>query len=112
LTLAEITACGKPSILVPLPFATADHQRHNAEGLQKEGAAKMILEKNLTAEGLAAEIGSLLADESALKQMEEASAKMGKPEAASMLVDEMEKLLRSGNRNSGHQFVKGTRQEA
>lgn len=112
LTLAEITACGKPSILIPFPFATADHQRHNAEALQRKGAAKMILEKNLTAEGLAAEISSLFSDETGLKQMAGKSARMGRSEAASLLVDEMEKLLGSGNRNSGHQFVKGTRQEA
>jgi len=112
LTLAEITACGKPSILIPFPFATADHQRHNAEALERKGAARMILEKNLTAERLADEIESLLSDETRLKQMAERSGKMGKPQAASMLVDEMEKLLRSGNRNIGHQFVEGTRQEA
>ena len=103
LTLAEITACGKPSILVPFPFATADHQRHNAEALQKKGAAKMVLEKDLTAERLADEIGSLLSDEKSLKRMAEASAKMGKPQAASILVDEMEKLLAASERNTGPQ---------
>ncbi|MFH1337194.1 MAG: undecaprenyldiphospho-muramoylpentapeptide beta-N-acetylglucosaminyltransferase [Candidatus Zixiibacteriota bacterium] len=94
LTLAEITACGKPSILVPFPFATADHQRHNAEALQKQGAARMILQKDLTPERLAQEIDSLLADEVNLKNMADQSKKMGKPEATSLLVDEMEKLLK------------------
>jgi UDP-N-acetylglucosamine--N-acetylmuramyl-(pentapeptide) pyrophosphoryl-undecaprenol N-acetylglucosamine transferase len=94
LTLAEITACGKPSILIPFPFATADHQRHNAEALQKQGAARMILQKDLTPERLAQDIDSLLADEANLKNMAKQSKKMGKPEAASLLVDEMEKLLK------------------
>lgn len=107
LTLAEITACGKPSILVPFPFATADHQRHNAEALQKKGAAKMILEKNLTAERLTDEIGSLLLDEKSLKQMAEASRKMGKPRAASMLVDEMEELLKASRKDVRRQSVAG-----
>ncbi|UCB52815.1 MAG: undecaprenyldiphospho-muramoylpentapeptide beta-N-acetylglucosaminyltransferase [Candidatus Zixiibacteriota bacterium] len=112
LTLAEITACGKPSILIPFPFATADHQRHNAEALQRKGAAKMILEKNLTAERLAGEIGSLLSEESKLKLMAKRSAEMGKPEAAAMLVDEMEKLLSPGDSNIGQQSVAETRAEA
>jgi UDP-N-acetylglucosamine--N-acetylmuramyl-(pentapeptide) pyrophosphoryl-undecaprenol N-acetylglucosamine transferase len=44
LTLAEITACGKPSVLIPYPHAAADHQRYNAEVLQEEGAAQIISE--------------------------------------------------------------------
>jgi UDP-N-acetylglucosamine--N-acetylmuramyl-(pentapeptide) pyrophosphoryl-undecaprenol N-acetylglucosamine transferase len=94
LTLAEITACGKPSILIPFPFATADHQRYNAEAVQKQGAARMILQKDLTPERLAQEIDSLFADEVKLKNMAYQSKKMGKPEATSILVDEMEKLLK------------------
>lgn len=94
LTLAEITACGKPSMLIPFPFATADHQRYNAEVLQKNGAARMILQKDLNPEMLAQEIGSLLSDENRLKEMAEQSKNLGKPEATSLLVDEMEKLLK------------------
>ena len=109
LTLAEITACGKPSVLIPFPFATADHQRHNAQALQKRGAAKMILEKDLTPERLASEIGSLLSDETSLRLMAEASRKMGKPEAASMLVDEMEKLLKPGRKMTGQPSAAGRR---
>jgi UDP-N-acetylglucosamine--N-acetylmuramyl-(pentapeptide) pyrophosphoryl-undecaprenol N-acetylglucosamine transferase len=111
LTLAEITACGKPSILIPFPFATADHQRHNAQALQRRGAARMILEKDLSAGRLAVEIGSLLSDETSLRLMAEASRKMGKPEAASMLVDEMEKLLRPRKRNGDQSSAEGKRPE-
>jgi len=94
LTLAEITACGKPSILIPFSFATADHQRYNAETLQKQGAAKVILEKDLTAELLAHEINHLLSDENRLRNMAEKSKNMGRPEATSLLVDEMQRLLK------------------
>ena len=97
LTLAEICACGKPSLLIPYPFATADHQRYNAEALQKNGAAVMILQKDLTPGKLAQEIGFLLSDETKLKKMAEKSKKMGKPEATSLLVDEMEKLLKKSS---------------
>ena len=98
LTLAEICACGKPSLLIPYPFATADHQRYNAQVLQKEGAAEMILQKDLTPELLARKLSSLLSDEERLKTMAEQSKKMGKPDATSLLVNEMEKLLKKGNR--------------
>jgi len=94
LTLAEITACGKPSLLIPYPYATADHQRYNAEVLQKEGAAQIILQQDLTAEILAQKLSSVLSDEERLKGMAEQSRKMGKPGATSLLVDEMEKLLK------------------
>ena len=55
-TCAELAAAGKAAIMVPLPTAADDHQRKNAEALQKAGAAKMILQKDLTGEALAAEI--------------------------------------------------------
>lgn len=98
LTLAEITACGKPSILIPFPFATADHQRYNAEALQKLGAARMILQKDLTAEVLVKEINALLSNENRLNKMAEQSKNMGKPEATSLLVDQMEELLKCSRR--------------
>jgi UDP-N-acetylglucosamine--N-acetylmuramyl-(pentapeptide) pyrophosphoryl-undecaprenol N-acetylglucosamine transferase len=98
LTLAEITACGKPSILIPFPFATADHQRYNAEALQKQGAARMILQKDLSPEKLAQEIDFLLTNESKLKIMAEQSKNRGKPEATSLLVDQMEELLKCSRR--------------
>jgi UDP-N-acetylglucosamine--N-acetylmuramyl-(pentapeptide) pyrophosphoryl-undecaprenol N-acetylglucosamine transferase len=95
--LAEICACGKPSILIPYPFATADHQRYNAEALQREGAAEIILQRDLTGEILAQKLFSLLSDEEKLKRMAEQSKKMGKPDATPLLVNEMEKLLKKGS---------------
>ena len=47
MTLTEITALGKPSLLIPFPFAANNHQEHNARSLIKAGAAEMILEKDL-----------------------------------------------------------------
>jgi len=94
LTLAEITACGKPCILIPFPFATADHQRYNAQALEKKGAAMVILQKDLTPRVLADRITSLLSDEARLKQMAEKSRSLGRPEASALLVDEMTELLR------------------
>ena len=58
-TLAELTASGRPSILIPLPTATDDHQRKNAEALVTQGAARMIEQRELTGERLASEIVAL-----------------------------------------------------
>jgi UDP-N-acetylglucosamine--N-acetylmuramyl-(pentapeptide) pyrophosphoryl-undecaprenol N-acetylglucosamine transferase len=95
ITLAEITACGKPSVLIPFPYAAADHQRYNAEALVKQRAARMILQKDLSGERLTAEIRSLLSDEVELELMSEKSKRAGRSKAASLLVDEMEKLMKS-----------------
>jgi UDP-N-acetylglucosamine--N-acetylmuramyl-(pentapeptide) pyrophosphoryl-undecaprenol N-acetylglucosamine transferase len=93
LTLAEITACGKPAILIPYPFATADHQRLNAQELEKNGAAKMILENNLNGKNLADLINQLFADENKLEQMSFVSKGMGKLDATSKITDEIEEWL-------------------
>jgi UDP-N-acetylglucosamine--N-acetylmuramyl-(pentapeptide) pyrophosphoryl-undecaprenol N-acetylglucosamine transferase len=106
LTLAEITACGKPSLLIPYPFATADHQRYNAEVLQKEGAAQIVLQRDLTGEILAQKLSSVLSDEERLRKMAEQSKRTGKPDAAFLLVDEMEKLLKKGRRRLQPAIVK------
>jgi UDP-N-acetylglucosamine--N-acetylmuramyl-(pentapeptide) pyrophosphoryl-undecaprenol N-acetylglucosamine transferase len=94
LTLAEVTACGKPSILIPYPFATADHQRHNAMSLKEKGAAEVVLEKELKGENLAVMIVELLKDKNRLKEMSQNARILAKPMATSQIVDEMEELLK------------------
>ncbi len=81
-TLAEITAAGKPSILVPLPTATDDHQRRNAEVLAKAGAAEVIDQAELSGNRLAVRIFALAADAEGRKRMGEAARRLAKPEAA------------------------------
>src|ERR671928_28637 len=58
-TLAELMAAGRPSILIPLPTATDDHQRKNAAALVRHGAARMIDQRSLSGELLATEIVAL-----------------------------------------------------
>ena len=60
-TLAEITALGKPALLVPYPHAADDHQRKNAESLVERGASRMILDRDLSAQSLAEAITELRA---------------------------------------------------
>ncbi len=86
LTLSEITIVGKPAILIPYPFAAADHQRKNAETLVKAGAAEMILERDLNGVNLVQRILNSLRDESKLKAMSVESKRLGKPEALDRIV--------------------------
>jgi UDP-N-acetylglucosamine--N-acetylmuramyl-(pentapeptide) pyrophosphoryl-undecaprenol N-acetylglucosamine transferase len=81
-TLAEITAAGTPSVLIPYPYAYADHQRLNAEELEKRGAAIVRIESDLTAESLADLIVDMRSAPDRLRAMSAASKACGKPAAA------------------------------
>jgi UDP-N-acetylglucosamine--N-acetylmuramyl-(pentapeptide) pyrophosphoryl-undecaprenol N-acetylglucosamine transferase len=86
-TLAELTALGKPAVLIPYPFAADDHQRKNAESLVSRGAALQILDRELTAEGLAGSIAALRDDPARLAAMARAAKALGRPDAAERVVD-------------------------
>ena len=81
-TCAELAAAGKASIMIPLPTAADDHQRKNAEALEKAGAAKMILQKDLTGESLAKEIEDLINSPEKITAMEVAARKLARKDAA------------------------------
>jgi UDP-N-acetylglucosamine--N-acetylmuramyl-(pentapeptide) pyrophosphoryl-undecaprenol N-acetylglucosamine transferase len=82
-TLAELTALGIPAILIPSPYVTNNHQEKNARGLERAGAATVILERELTGESLREALHSLLRDEQRWMLMQEQSRKLGMPDAAS-----------------------------
>jgi UDP-N-acetylglucosamine--N-acetylmuramyl-(pentapeptide) pyrophosphoryl-undecaprenol N-acetylglucosamine transferase len=86
-TCAELAAVGVPSILVPYPFAGA-HQRYNAGYLADEGAAVMVPDEELTSERLLAEVGALRDDERRVT-MASAARRLGRPDAARTLADEL-----------------------
>jgi UDP-N-acetylglucosamine--N-acetylmuramyl-(pentapeptide) pyrophosphoryl-undecaprenol N-acetylglucosamine transferase len=86
-TIAELTVCKKPAILVPFPFAADDHQTVNAHSLVDAGAAILIAEKDLTAQRLADEIRALEQDRARLQKMSRASGVLGRPEAAREIAD-------------------------
>jgi UDP-N-acetylglucosamine--N-acetylmuramyl-(pentapeptide) pyrophosphoryl-undecaprenol N-acetylglucosamine transferase len=88
-TLAELTASGKASILVPLPTATDDHQRKNAEVLVARGAARMVLERDLSGERLAAEILDLAEDRERRYATGAAARTLSKPQAARLIADKV-----------------------
>jgi UDP-N-acetylglucosamine--N-acetylmuramyl-(pentapeptide) pyrophosphoryl-undecaprenol N-acetylglucosamine transferase len=98
-TLAELTVSGKAAILVPFPQAADDHQRRNAEALAEAGAAEMILQKNLSGPVLAARIRHYFEHRDRLRQMEQNSRALGRPDATERIVDLVEEL--SGLRPAG-----------
>jgi UDP-N-acetylglucosamine--N-acetylmuramyl-(pentapeptide) pyrophosphoryl-undecaprenol N-acetylglucosamine transferase len=86
-TVAEVAACGKPAIFIPLPSAADDHQRKNAESLLVQGAAAMILQKDLTPESLIAKITELKHNEKAREEMKKNLVQFYKPQAAEKMAD-------------------------
>ena len=88
-SIFELTAAGRPAVLVPYPHATADHQSANAAWMAEAGAATVIADEELSAERLAAEVGGLLGDEARLAAMAAASAALAKPDAARRIADEV-----------------------
>ena len=93
-TLAELTASARPSILVPFPGATDDHQRKNAEALARVGAARLVEQRELTGDRLAAEILALVSNEAERRRMGEAAARLARPDAAKVIVDKVVELAR------------------
>jgi len=81
-TVAEITAAGRPAIFVPFPRAADDHQKSNAEALERVGAAIMLEEANLTKQSLVAAVTGLLHDPAKLKTMADAARRLSHPNAA------------------------------
>ncbi len=93
-TCAELSAAGKASIMVPLPTAADDHQRKNAEALESAGAAKMILQKDLSGSVLADEIRNLIEDPDRISSMEREARKLARADAAEVTVDLIENLVK------------------
>lgn len=84
-TLAELTSLGIPSILVPSPYVTDNHQEKNALALSEHGAARLLLEKNLTGPKLVEQIDQILGNEERLSDMKKSAKKLGIPDAAQRL---------------------------
>lgn len=94
MTLAELTVCGKPSVLIPFPSAIYQHQARNADVLKKAGAALVIPQGELTGEKLADVIGSLFREPHRLVQMSERSRALGRTDSAQAIVRECVQLIK------------------
>lgn len=86
-SLAELTALGVPSILIPSPYVTANHQAKNAESLAKKAAASVIAESDLTPIRLLDEIDTIMESPEKLAKMQYEAKQLGVPDAADKLVD-------------------------
>lgn len=93
-TLAEVTALGVPSILIPSPYVTNNHQEKNARGLEKAGAAEVIVERDLTGQSLLESLTALLRDQNRWEQMRKSSLALGMPKAATEIVAQLTELAR------------------
>ncbi len=97
-TLAEITAAGKAAILIPLPTATDDHQRRNAEALERAGAAEILPQAEATGRALAGRILALAGDRDRRARMGAAARSLARPDAAKVIVDRALELTAEARR--------------
>ena len=88
-SIFELTAAGRPAILIPYPHATARHQHTNAEWMRSAGAAIVIEDADLNAARLVEAAGELIGDENRLAAMASASASLARPDAARRIADEI-----------------------
>jgi UDP-N-acetylglucosamine--N-acetylmuramyl-(pentapeptide) pyrophosphoryl-undecaprenol N-acetylglucosamine transferase len=88
----ELAACGAPAILIPYPYATADHQALNAEHFRRAGGAVVVLDRELTPAGLRQEVEQLRSDPARLAAMSEAMRGEARPDAAAAIAVELMRL--------------------
>ena len=91
ISLAEITALGKPSIIIPKAYTAENHQEYNAKSIESQGAGIAILEKDLTPQSLNEAVFKLLGDKELLIDMANNAKKIGKPEAIDLIYNEIMK---------------------
>lgn len=93
MTITEIAITGKPAIFIPFPFATENHQEYNARVLVNEGAAKLILDKDLNANILSETLNEMINDKNKLLEMGKNAEKVAISKVEDKIYDEIEKLV-------------------
>jgi UDP-N-acetylglucosamine--N-acetylmuramyl-(pentapeptide) pyrophosphoryl-undecaprenol N-acetylglucosamine transferase len=91
--VAELAAAGRAALLIPFPGATDQHQLENARAMERAGAARVIVQADLTPERLAGEIRELMASPATLEKMELAARLLARPDAAARIADMVEALV-------------------
>ncbi len=84
-TLAELCAVGKPSLLIPSPNVTDNHQEENARGLERAGASEVVVERGLEVDVVVTRLRSLLGDAERLAEMGRAARALAKPDVAAVI---------------------------
>lgn len=93
--VAELAAAGKPGILVPFPFAADQHQLRNAEAFERAGAARLVLNRDLTGERLFEIVTALAEEPGALERMAQAARKLARPGAARRAAEILEEVSKT-----------------
>lgn len=94
-TIAEITVLGVPSIMIPSPYVTHNHQEKNAFLLEEKGCTRVIKEKELSKDNLLNMIDKLITDDKLLKEMSENNKKMGVKDSSTKIAHLIEELVGS-----------------
>lgn len=92
-TISELTALGVPSILIPSPYVTANHQEHNSRALEEQGAAVVIKEKDLSDEILYNQIENILSSKDKLIKMSENAKRIGVSNSTEKIYEVMAEML-------------------
>jgi UDP-N-acetylglucosamine--N-acetylmuramyl-(pentapeptide) pyrophosphoryl-undecaprenol N-acetylglucosamine transferase len=92
--VAELAAAGRAAILIPFPGATDQHQLENARAMERAGAARVIVQSELTPERLAGEIRELMANAATLEKMEVCARSLARPDAAARIADLVEGFVK------------------
>ena len=94
MTITEVSVVGKPAIFIPFPYATENHQEYNARVLEKVGAAKIILDKDLNSEILEDTIEKMIGDKIKLKQMGKNASKVAMKNVEDRIYKEIKKVIK------------------
>lgn len=94
MTITEIANVGKPAIFIPFPYATENHQEYNAKVLEKVNAAKIILDKDLTAEKLQDTIQEIIKSKTTLEEMSKNAAKISVKDVENQIYQEIKKVIK------------------
>lgn len=98
MTITELAICSKPAIFVPLPSKSANRQEDNARVLEKLGAAKIILNHELTGEKLANEIDDVIQDKAKLEKMGKAANQIAPHDVEEKIYEEIRKIVKDENK--------------
>ena len=99
-TIAELTVTGKAVVFIPFPFATDDHQVANARALVDDGAAEMILEKDLNGKIVSERIEYYAQHPDVVGKMKQKIRKFGRPDAAEAIADDIYRIIGSNDCNT------------
>ncbi len=94
-TVSELCALGKPSILIPYPYAANRHQELNAGAMVRAGGAQMILQQDLNGEKLAQAVMRCMDEPQELKRMSERVRSLGRPDAVKVIADHLMKMVKA-----------------